>query len=227
MSGTSGTDGISGTSGIGAVRRHVPLLWRLLPVLLCLALGALFLVQSRGLRGIEARYAVVLAAVLAALAGYNLVRELRTPSAAGAAARAEPAAEAVGAAGPQAVATAKATARATPPAPPPATATATTAPEPEPAPTPAPGREPAAPAAAERLTAGRPLAVILLLIAVVALVETVGFFAAVPLLAFGALLITGVRRPLPLLLAGAGIWASAYLVFGVLLGIPLPTGAWG
>ncbi|HJE57275.1 MAG TPA: tripartite tricarboxylate transporter TctB family protein [Nocardiopsis listeri] len=78
----------------------------------------------------------------------------------------------------------------------------------------------------DRLTVGRPVAVIALLLLTLTLITPLGFFAALPVLLVGVLAVTGVRRPLPLAIAVAGVWLGAYVVFDLILGVPLPTGIW-
>lgn len=202
-----------------ALSRGALLLWRLLPVLFCLSLGTVFLFQAQDLTGAEALYPAALAAVLVAIAGYNVVRE-----AVPALMNRRPAEEPVTVpAGPAAQDMPRDQERGqAPPAAEPATAAAADS-----ASDASDAAGTAGKAAAERLTTGRPVAVVALLVLSLSLVETVGFFPAAALVAFGALAITGIRRPVPLLVAGSAIWAGAYLVFGLVLDVPLPSGIWG
>ncbi|MBR8741801.1 tripartite tricarboxylate transporter TctB family protein [Nocardiopsis sp. MG754419] len=176
----------------GAIGNGGRLAWRALPALLPLTLGAVFLTQVGTLHGPEAVYPAVLAAVLFAVSGYNLVRELfRRP--------------------------------AVPVAATPSTSPSTTDPS---AGTTDDTGDDASAEEPDRLTAGRPLAVIALLVVTLSLITPLGFFTVIPVLVIGALAITGVRRPLPLVVGGLCIWASAYVVFGLLLDVPLPSGMW-
>ena len=73
-----------------------------------------------------------------------------------------------------------------------------------------------------RLVAWRVVAFIALISLSIWLVTPIGFYPAAGLLTFGGLWIMGVRKPLvliayPLILIGAG-----YLLFSVLIGVPLP-----
>ena len=66
------------------------------------------------------------------------------------------------------------------------------------------------------------LFIVLLTIAFVASIETLGFFIALPVYLMAAQLLMGLRRPKSILLATAIITVVIYLIFVTLLGIRIP-----
>ena len=66
------------------------------------------------------------------------------------------------------------------------------------------------------------LFIVLLTIAFVAGIETLGFFIALPIYLVAAQLLMGLRRPKSILMATAIITVVIYLVFVTLLGIRIP-----
>lgn len=72
----------------------------------------------------------------------------------------------------------------------------------------------------------RVLLVAAVLVVCAVLLPLIGYFAMVPILLVPTMLIAGIRSTRRIALVTGGVWLSVYIIFGLVLGVPLPSGEW-
>lgn len=72
----------------------------------------------------------------------------------------------------------------------------------------------------------RALMIAALLVVCALLLPLIGYFAVVPILIVPTMLVAGIRSARRIVLVSGATWVSAYVIFDLVLGVPLPSGGW-